>query len=187
MFDNISISGITALHKYPKINCPHHCKQCLHTNLLVVPCEKPDIESINDVKVSICIDEFHIINTILGPKIILNGTKNVKIIYTANNCRQSVHSSEWELPFCDFILIKDISYDNCLSLINDLFVGVEHVCINNCDCRFIDVCIIFIICPIIKSQYYDCYKKHYNPVSNNCPPNTPYSYGYGKNSQHNQR
>lgn len=165
MFDNISISGITDLNKYPKI-CSHYCKESLHTNLLAIPCSKPNIESINDIKVSICIDKFNIIETILGPKIILNGTKNIKLIYTANNCKQSVHSSEWNLPFCDFILIKDLSYDNCVSLINNLFVGIEHICVNNCDCRFIEICVLFIICPMIHPQYYNCYNKYCSSCNN---------------------
>jgi hypothetical protein len=165
MYEGILTTGITDLNSYPKIKCTNYCKQTLETDLLTIPCEKPVVESINEVRVDICIENFHIINTVLGPKIILNCLKNIKVVYTANNCEQSLHSSHWKIPFCDFILLKDISYDDCLSLIKNVFIGIEHICINNCSDKLIDLSVLFVICPIIKEQY--CLNSNYNNKKQN--------------------
>lgn len=144
--ENISITGITPLDYYPNSKCIINNKQNMQTIDVCVPCEKPEIEEIEEVKVNICSTKFKIIETILGPKLIFNGIMKIKVIYTANNCEQSLHSAHWEISFCDFILLDNLcntSYDiNCA----DLFAGLEDVCINYYDCRLINLSILYIIC-----------------------------------------
>lgn len=155
MFKDIVTTGITSIEEYPKLKCLKNCKQAIENDKLCIPCEKPDIESINEIKVNVCIDEANVINTILGPKLVLHGRKNVKFIYTANNCEQSLHSAHWSIPFCDFILLDGVKHDDCFNTVKDVFVGVEYACVNSFSLREISICIIFILCPIIKDRCAD--------------------------------
>ena len=143
--DNISITGITPLEYYPCFKNIIQTKQNMQNIDVLIPCEKPDIESIEEVKISICIVNSKLIDTILGKKIILNGIIKLKAIYTANNCEQSLHSAHWDIPLCDFILLDNLcSCDDLNSL--DLFAGVEDICINCNDLRCISFSLLYIIC-----------------------------------------
>ena len=154
MFDNVLITGLTPLDSYPRNGCKEFYKQVIQDTTLCIPSQKPDIESVNELKVSICLDSFKIINTVLGPKLIVEGTKFIKVIYTADNCQQSLHSAHWEVPFCEFILMKDLSYDKCLKSIDDIYIGVEEACVRCFTKRSVDISLIFVLCPMIKK---DCY------------------------------
>lgn len=187
MLENIIITGITNLNSYPSCRCKNYCKQCMETDFLCVPDEKPNIESINEVKVSMCVEDFKIFDTILGPKLLVNGVKNIKIIYTANNCEQSLHSSHWNIPFCEFVLLKDIPYDECCSLINNVFIGVENVCVKHYDKKLIDLSVLFIICPKIITEHFKSCTKTNNSKNNFNPcmdcynkPNIYYNKGCNK-------
>lgn len=161
--ENISITGITPLDYYPCYKDIIQTKQNMQNIDVFIPCEKPDIESIEEVKVNICIVKCKTIDTILGKKIILNGIIKIKIIYTANNCEQSLHSAHWDIPFCDFILLDNIC--NCDDLNNlDLFAGLEDVCINNNDFRYINLSVLYIICASLYKKQSSC--------SNQCNKNT---------------
>lgn len=162
MFENVSVTGITPLDYYPSKERLLDCKECSTTDIVYIPCKKPKIESINEIKVCICVDDYRIIETILGPKIIVSGKKKFKVIYTALNREQSVHSAHWELPFYEFILIKDLCYEKCKKIIGSIFVGLEDVCTNFYNKNCIEINSLFIICPIIN----EC-----NSSCNNCECN----------------
>lgn len=147
MFGDISITGITSLEYYPSKECLFNCKECLTKDTVVIPKEKPRVESINEVKVCLCLDNYKIIKTILGPKLIITGRKKFKVIYTALNCEQSLHSAHWEIPFYEFILLKDYCYEKCKKMICSIFLGVEDLCITFFNKDFIDINLLFIICP----------------------------------------
>ncbi|CEN75679.1 Cna B-type domain-containing protein [[Clostridium] sordellii] len=149
MFGNICITGITPLDKYPNSKCKKYYKQCLNNIMLCLPDEKPEIECINEIYAKLCVDEYTVLNTILGPKVFVKGRQNIKIIYTANNCQQSLHSAHWEVPFCEFVLIKDICYNECQNILDDVFIGLEHICVNEIEENFINLSLLFIICPKI--------------------------------------
>lgn len=155
MYDDMLITGITSLDCYPKLRCAELCRQIVETDSLCILDVKPDIESINEVKVNVEVECFKIINSILGPKILVSGVKKIKVIYTACNLEQSVHSAHWCVPFCDFILLKGLSYEKCCNLINKIFVGVEHVCIRTHEKRRVDVSILLILCPVVKCDNFD--------------------------------
>ncbi|RDY25171.1 DUF3794 domain-containing protein [Romboutsia weinsteinii] len=166
MIENISITGVTPLEKYPKSKCSKYYKQCLEDDILCIPHPKPDIDCINEVNASICVEKYDILNTVLGPKLIIHGVKNIKIIYIADNCQQSLHYAHWSIPFCEFILLKDLSYDECHSIIDNIFVGIENICIKHNNCRMIDMSLLFIICPqICDYNYCKCCKDYcyFNP------------------------
>lgn len=153
MLENILITGITPLDNYPVCGCDEFYKQVMENDMLCIPSQKPDIESINELKVSVCLDRFKVIKTILGPKIVIQGVKHIKAIYTADNCEQSLHSAHWEIPFCEFALIEGVSYDRCLKTVMDVFIGIEEACVKCYDKRTIDISILYIICPQIRKGY----------------------------------
>lgn len=146
--ENISIVGITPLEYYPCCKNIIAVKQNMENINVLIPSQKPDIESIEEIKISICITNSKVIDTILGKKAIISGVFKVKVIYTANNCEQSVHSAHWDIPFYDFILLEDICCCHELNKL-ELFVGVEDVCINYNDLRRINLSTLYIICTYI--------------------------------------
>lgn len=161
MTNSILITGITDLDCYPNSGLCRNYKQNMFSNTLCIPSAKPDIESINEIKIDIDIEEFKVINSILGPKLSIYGCVSVKIIYTADNCQQSVHSAHWNKPFCDFVLLKDLSYDVCKNLIIKVFIGIEDVCIKYFNKRVVDLSILYVICPqIIVSNTSNYCDKH---------------------------
>lgn len=159
MLDNITLTGITPLENYPDCCSNKNCKQNIQQLSLSIPCQKPEMESINDIKITLCIKDFKILNTILGRKVLVNGVSKVKAIYTAKNKEQSLHSAHWDIDFCDFILLEDICYDECNISLCNFFIGLENICINSCDERNISLALLYIICANFNS-YNEC--KSYN-------------------------
>ncbi|MCC0707801.1 MULTISPECIES: DUF3794 domain-containing protein [unclassified Clostridioides] len=151
MNESILKTGITPLEDYPDNKCMKYYKEFIEDDILCVPTQKPDIECINEVSVKICIEDKEIINTILGPKLVIKGFKNIKVIYTGDNCQQSLHSAHWSIPFCQFILLKDLRYDKCDNIIETIFVGIENIYVKHFDCRMIDLSLLFIICPQLRN------------------------------------
>lgn len=151
MFDNISLTGITPLSCYPDKKCFEHYKQNIETVCISVPCEKPEIESIEEVKVSIDVIDYKCINTILGAKLIIKGEFRIKVIYTANNRVQSVHSAHWCVPFYDFILLENLS-PMCLRNINNVFSALEDISINAYCSKTVDLSLLYIMCPIFAKK-----------------------------------
>lgn len=181
MANNILITGITGFEYYPKFRVSKCCKQGMLSNCIFVPNEKPDIESINEIKVDMNIEEYKIIKSILGPKMLIYGFLNIQIIYVADNCQQSLHSAHCSIPFCDFVLIKDLTYDRCSNGICGAFVGIEDVCVKCCSRRSVDLSILYIICP---KFYNNCCEivdnNECGQPRNNCkkPINYREDYGY---------
>lgn len=156
MYEEVATVGITDLDSYPVGKCKKYYKQCIEIDSVCIPHQKPCVESVNDINVKICVNDVKTIQTILGPKLIVKGTKNIKVMYTANNCEQSVHSAHWSIPFCEFILLDEKCYKNCCSCISEVFVGVEYVCVRKIKDRYLDCCILYILCPHIKGTCTCC-------------------------------
>ncbi|ELC8424839.1 DUF3794 domain-containing protein [Clostridium perfringens] len=180
MFENISVTGITPLDYYPRKDCLLSCKEFSTTDTVYIPCEKPRIESINEIKVCICVDEYRLVDTILGPKVIVSGRKKFKVIYTALNREQSVHSAHWEIPFYEFILIKDMCYQKCKKMLCSVFVGVEDVCTNFYNKNCIELNSLFIICPKISECIVSCNDNCECNLKSNCKPEHDCSYNHNK-------
>jgi len=146
LFTDISINGITPLDHYPPKSYIKNCEQNMRSFKLNIPPQKPDIESINDVKISACVNNYKIIKTILGLKIVINLSFNLKIIYTSLTEQQSVHSAHWDINFCDFILYRN-NFNNNLSNLNpNIFIGIEDLSICNFDTRSIEGSLLYLIC-----------------------------------------
>lgn len=82
---------------------------------LCIPTVKPDMEEINDIKVSAKILKTHVITTpqiisnegqsLSGYKLILRGVLNHIIEYTSDTPEQSVHSAHYNIPFSTFVIL----------------------------------------------------------------------------------
>ena len=87
-----------------------------------IPCEKPDVESVEKVFVSVKILSKRVVktpertgsvvtnaeNTILtGRKLIVEGILCQKIVYTADVLTQTVHSAHFNVPFSAFIIVPE--------------------------------------------------------------------------------
>lgn len=105
--------------------------------LLVLPPEKPDIETLDKVLIKVQIISQRLIDTpssgttknpegtlLSGKKLIIEGIIHQKIIYTANTLVQSVHSAHFQIPFSAFIIVRrDLKEPFCIDVcIEDVFV-----------------------------------------------------------------
>lgn len=154
MFQNITLNGITSLEDYPNLK---YYKECLENKEIYIPQGKPDIQSLEEVRVSISVEEYKIINTILGTKILLNGTQKIRIVYTADNFQESIHTSNYNVPFCEFILLDNITYEQCKEHINNIFIGIEDINVCKYDKKTVTLSILFIISPeIIANEIISC-------------------------------
>lgn len=144
--------GVTDLEHYPQCRYTANCKEFLENDILCIPKQKPDIEDIDSVYADVYIKDFKVIKTIQGFKVIVEGLKKYKIMYTANTCEQSVHSAHWESCFCEFILLNKEHYDSCNICIHDIFVGIEDIIIKYNNERIVDICLILVMYPIYSTS-----------------------------------
>ncbi|MGL4911007.1 MAG: DUF3794 domain-containing protein [Romboutsia sp.] len=149
MQNEILTYGVTELERYPKCISKSHCKEIVSNDMLYIPSQKPDIECIESINVCVYVKNFKIIKTIMGMKLIIEGTKKYKVMYTADNCEQSVHSAHFERGFCEFILLDSNCYNSCSQYVRDVFIGIEDIIVNNYNCRMVDISTILIFCPIL--------------------------------------
>lgn len=159
---SIIICGITSIEAYPKGISVKYCKQCVEKIELCIPSVKPDIEEPNEIHINICVEKVKMIETVLGPKLVIEGRIRVKIIYTADNRVQSVHSAHWEKTFCEYILFRDVKSSSCSLIVSSVFAGVEDVCVTCVGRRELSLSVIFILCPKVcenknSIETYECY------------------------------
>lgn len=155
----IEICGVTPSCDFPQCEPDYPCTEICETDKLCIPCKKPDIKEILQVWVSISVCSTKTICTPVGKKLVINGIKHVKIMYTANRPCQNVHCAHFEVPFCSFILLKHWCYK-----IIDICTAIEHVCVHQLNSRCFSLSTIIFICPIFKKKYSysnHCEKKHH--------------------------
>ncbi len=109
-------------------------KQMYVTESLQIPAQKPDIEQINSVDISVDIIRAEVIKTprsyndtgttpiaqpslegklLSGRKLIIEGQLCQKVVYTALQSDQPLHSAHFYVPFSSFIVVpKEISFGN---------------------------------------------------------------------------
>lgn len=96
---------------------PTSFKQLSKDELLKIPCQKPDVESVLSTIVDIEIVNARVIKTLTGLsnegqnltgwKLIIEGVLNQKIEYVALLPEQSVHSAHFSVPFSTFIILPE--------------------------------------------------------------------------------
>ncbi|MGL4850427.1 MAG: DUF7507 domain-containing protein [Clostridium sp.] len=93
--------------------------------VLSIPCQKPDIEDINDVFATAEIKDFYVIKTmkgvstegkrLTGYKLVVNGVVSYTVEYTAAVPSQSVHSAHYCEKFSSYIIIDEESIPSPLA------------------------------------------------------------------------
>lgn len=143
----IQICGVTPKDHLPKCPSNYPCREISETHKLCIPCKKPNIYDIIQVLVNVCITKFKVITTPIGKKLVIEGIQNVKVLYTADNPCQDVHSAHFKIPFCTFILLKDKS-----KKIIDICTAVEYISVHPINCRSLFLSSIIFMCPIFKND-----------------------------------
>lgn len=159
----IDISGLcdpmdvtNVISQYP------YWKQMNVSEKLTIPELKPDVEQINSVNVSIDIIRAEVIKVPASPvdvdgqyisnlegkvstgrKLIIEGQLCQKVVYTANEAEQSVHSAHFYVPFSSFIIVpKEIVFDNgnITTTIDSLDVDFQvNACIEDVAVKLLDL------------------------------------------------
>ncbi|MHB1405693.1 MAG: DUF3794 domain-containing protein [Desulfitobacteriaceae bacterium] len=101
----VNIIGIADPSSFPVITTANPNTQYTVQETLVIPEAKPDVEQINSVMIEAKITNYRTITTPVGLKVIIDGNINQKLIYTAADVVQSVHTAHYQEPFCTFIEI----------------------------------------------------------------------------------
>lgn len=126
---------------------------------LTIPEEKPDMEQINSINISVNIFRSEVIKVPKSPvdingnyipnlegkistgrKIIIQGELCQKVVYTANEAEQSVHSAHFYVPFSSYIIVpSEILFNNELTATDSLYVSFQvNSCIENVTARMLD-------------------------------------------------
>lgn len=101
----VEIIGITNPTSFPVITAANPNTQYIVEEKLVIPEGKPDVEQISSVMIEAKITNFRTIITPIGLKVIIDGIIVQKLIYTACNSVQSLHTAHYQESFCTFIQI----------------------------------------------------------------------------------
>ena len=124
--ESIDITGLCkssdvteSINKYP------YWIQMYLPETLLIPPQKPDAETINAVNVTINIIRKEVVKTpvsigenlegkiLTGRKLIIEGNLCQKIVYTADEPQQSVHSAEFSVPFSAYIVVpKEYTFNS---------------------------------------------------------------------------
>ncbi|MBN8210520.1 DUF3794 domain-containing protein [Bacillus sp. NTK071] len=133
-----NIHGVTPNHMYPEVTSRCDVVTICETDLLNIPCAKPDLEEVLDIFVTIHKKDIKLIKKRSGCKWVIHAVKNIKIMYEANTPCQSVHTAHFSIPFC--IVIE--AETDCA----DFFIAVEDIHLTEHNCRSFYVSVV--ICAI---------------------------------------
>lgn len=146
----IEIIGVTPISHFPKFPQHHPCTEFCEIDKIQIPFKKLKNKSIQQVCLKVCIDSFKIICTPAGKKLVINGTKQLKVLFSphcTHHPHQSIHFIDFDIPFCTFILLKDIS-DEVVQICSI----VEDISLNCSDPRYLTVTSIIFICPVFEKD-----------------------------------
>lgn len=152
----IEITGITPVNEYPKLSS--HCPniEICETDQLCLPCQKLNMESILQVFVNISVKSLKMICTPIGNKLVVDAIKHIKLMYVAEDSCQTVHSAHFDVPFCFYILLNELTDE-----VIDVYTAIEHISVYQLDCRCFVISLIIFACPEIKKKhkYHHYYSK----------------------------
>ena len=161
MFDKIEFHGDQAKYPRPEVIC--HYKQISVDETLTIPCEKPEIEQLLEVKAHPVIDECTLITTPVGKKLLIKGHIDQQVLYVADVPCQSVHMAHFSVPFCTFEeLSSTCHWSDC-----ELFcpeVVVEYLSAHKTGPKQISKCVVLFIWWNKKEHHHPC------PPAHSCRP-----------------
>lgn len=146
----IDVTGIccpkdtsVVLEKYP------YWIQMYIPETLCIPPQKPDVEEINSVNINVNILRKKVVKTpiaeenlegkkLTGRKLIVEGQLCQKVVYTACDEVQSVHSAHFYVPFSAYIVVPKVIDFNGES-IDSCFVNYQvNACVEDLSIKLID-------------------------------------------------
>ncbi|MBP2637378.1 MAG: hypothetical protein H6Q72_3285 [Firmicutes bacterium] len=145
--DFVEVSGITPSSHFPKCPPNHPCTQFCEIDKLFIPCPNPGIDAIREVCVNVIVCATKEICTPLGRKLVIDGKKQIKVNFTADDPCKSVHSAVFDIPFCAFILLGEIKHE-----VIQVCTAIEDITVKLLDCRCLTVTSIIFICPVFKKE-----------------------------------
>lgn len=127
--DFVEIIGIDPVSSFPALIAAEKFTQFTTEETLIIPEQKPDIEQITSLMVEASITAYRAIVTPTGLKVIINGELNQKVIYTADEPTQAVHSAHFVKQFCTFIEIPLVlpAGTSALQLLQSLGLTLDDV------------------------------------------------------------
>lgn len=123
---NYQVIGLCDVSKAGPFAAGESWTQISIPEVVTIPCEKPDVESVDKVFINAKIVYKKIIVTppvpadsatlpvpvenregtkLTGRKLLVEGVLCQKIVYTADVCEQSVHAANFNVPFSTFIVL----------------------------------------------------------------------------------
>lgn len=139
--DFLNIYGVTEEQMYPPNICECLPNIICDTDQFILPCSNPDIKEITDVFVSLYLTNLKPLHTPLGKKMIVYGTKHVKIIYDSATPEESIHAAHFHIPLAICI--------NGVSNLNEVFVAVEDIQLFFNDCRSFSIITVVGCIPLL--------------------------------------
>lgn len=145
--DFINIIGVNSASEFPVLTPLDRYRQFTVEEALVIPIEKPDVEQITSVMIEAKVTDFRTIATPTGLKIIVDGILNQKVVYTADEPTQSIHSAHFVKNFCTFIEVPLViaAGSNSMTILqglgitlDDVVVGEPHVIIEDLSVKLVD-------------------------------------------------
>ncbi|WP_291637296.1 DUF3794 domain-containing protein [Clostridium sp.] len=145
--DFINIVGVDEARNFPVLTPLDRYKQFTAEELVTIPEVKPDMEQITTVMVEPTVTGYKVIATPTGVKVVVDVELLQKIIYTANEPTQPIHSAEFIRPFCNFIEVPLIIPANSnimkqlqiLGLtLEDVIVGPPQILLEDLSIKMID-------------------------------------------------
>ncbi|MGG5462109.1 hypothetical protein [Clostridium sp. B9] len=98
--------------------------QCFKDGILEIPSQKPDIESIVSLDINLLFQDYEIIDSpvgtssskqnLTGKKLLIHFKLCIMVTYIATDSEQSVHSAEYELGKCEYIVLPNVDNYDCL-------------------------------------------------------------------------
>jgi len=151
----VDVTGITPTSQFP--NCPprHPFTEFCETDKLCIPHPNPNIRVVLEVCVNVVICSAKIICTPVGNKVVVEGTKQIKVTFAADDPCQSVHCAHFEIPFCSIILLGPIK-DEVIQVCS----AIEDISVRCLDCRCLIVNTVIFICPVFEEAYNYCSHPH---------------------------
>lgn len=139
----VNVSGITPSSQFPKCPPRHPFTEFCETDKLCIPHPHPNICDVLEVCVNIVIQSFKTICTPAGRKVFVEGTKQIKVTFAADDPCHSVHCANFEVPFCSLILLGSIT-DEVLQVC----WAIEEISVRCLDCRCLSATTVIFICPV---------------------------------------
>ena len=147
MNKQIIISGVTPISSFPKYVSRLPLTQTCDTDMLCIPEQSPSIKSILRVKVNVSVCSHKVISTYVDQKLIIEGVKHINILYADDEPCESVHFSNFDIPFCMFISLKE---NDCEII--DVFTAIEDIKVKQLNDRSFSLSTILFACPKFKKR-----------------------------------